>query len=138
MSGFEVLGLILGIYPVIGHALKIYRATRNRGPLKWFVRSLEVEKVIFAEFVHNLLASELSEVDLVRLRDEEDPSNLEIWNNKELLLKVGRRLGPETSKLVLSTLLDINDLLKTLRKNITSITVNEQVSWHVKAALSTV
>ena len=132
MSGFEVLGLILGVYPVIGNVLSAYRATKRGGAAKRFLRSLEVEQVIFGEFVHNLLSSELSETDLALLRDE-DPSDLDIWKNKDLLLKVKRRLGPRTSELVLTTLHDINELLKTLRKEVSSITVNEKVSVFPKA-----
>lgn len=131
MSGFEVLGLILGVYPVIGNILNVYRATKRGNVPKRFLRSLEIEQVIFSEFVHNLLASELSETDLALLRDG-DPSDLDIWKNKDLLSKVGRRLGPKTSELVLSTLQDINELLKALRKEISSINLNEQVSRFLK------
>lgn len=119
MSGLEVVGLILGIYPIIQGTLDVFRGTR-RGRLQ---RRLEVEKIIFQEFVHNLLASELPERDLARLRDEE-LSNLEIWKNRDLFLKVTRRLGPK-SDIVLSTLHDVHELLSVLSKEVESYRVGQ-------------
>jgi hypothetical protein len=133
MSGLEVLGLILGIYPVIGNVLSIHRALKSGGAKRFF-RILEVEQVIFSEFVHNLLASELSETDLALLRDG-NPSELDIWKNKDLLSKVNRRLGPKTSELVLSTLHDINELLQKLREDVSKIAINEQVRLFSKSKL---
>lgn len=126
MSGLEVLGFILNVYPVIIDSLNTHRAIR-RGVAKHFLRSLEVEQLVFGQFVHNLLASELSETDLALLRDEK-PCELEIWKNEDQLSKVGRRLGPKRSETILNTLRDITGVLKTLRKEINDIVVDEKVS----------
>ncbi|KAL9120120.1 MAG: hypothetical protein Q9187_003324 [Circinaria calcarea] len=115
MSGFEIVGVILAVYPLIGTALKVYQATKSRRGAASLALAISTEEIIFSEFVQNLLAPNVSsEAELVRLADPSS-QNLELWKDTTLQQNLRNRLGPRKAKVVLETLCEIGELLKSLQ-----------------------
>ena len=115
MSGFECVGLILAIYPVIGTTINAYKAvksgnTRTASLTKW----LNTEQSLFALFVHKLLAPNVSEAELVILQDPKC-SSIELWKDPDLQEKLMDRLGSYIAEIVIETLEEVNELLRSLQ-----------------------
>lgn len=115
MSGFEIVGVILGVYPMITAGLKVYQAskTARRGAAS-LALALNTEEIIFTEFVQNLLAPNVSEADLVRLTDPSSQS-IELWKDTTLHQNLRNRLGSKKAEVVLDTLQEIRELLSSLQ-----------------------
>lgn len=124
MSGFEVIGVILGLYPLIGTALMTYKATKGGKGAKKLVRDLKVEELIFGEFVHHLLAPNVTEAELVRLKDPKS-LNATSWRNAATSMR--NRLGLDKARIVIEISQEICALLKTLQKELSSR--NHGVVW---------
>lgn len=103
MSGFEVIGVVLGVWPLVTNAVYLYKAAKGGLGRDLLLHEVKTEEVIFTEFVKHLLASDVSEADLLSLSNKENP-NLTLWKDEELNAKLGRRLGKEKSEVVLRTL----------------------------------
>ena len=114
MSGFEVIGVILGVYPLIVNALEVYKATKAGKQALSLARNLKTEEIIFGEFVYHLLAPNVSEADLVRLKDPTSP-DLDLWKNITLQANLRDRLGSEKAGVVVEALQEINELLRSLQ-----------------------
>lgn len=114
MSGFEVVGVILGVYPIIGACLRVYQNTKARKGAASLALALKTEEIIFSEFVQNLLAPNVEEAELVRLTDP-SPQRLELWNDTTLQQDLRNRLGSKKAQVVLETLQEIRELLKSLQ-----------------------
>ena len=117
MSGIEVVGLILGLYPVIIKALDVYTATRGDKGAHSLARNLTTEKIIFREFVHKLVASNVSEAELVRLKISAPPDHA-LWKDKTLQANMRARLGTDKADNVVEILGEIQDLLKALHNDL--------------------
>ena len=117
MSGIEVIGVILGLYPVIIKALDVYKATRGGKGASSLERNLRTEEIIFGEFVHKLVAPNVSETELVRLKVSAPP-DLALWENKTLQANMRARLGTDKADNVVEILGEIQDLLETLHKEL--------------------
>ena len=120
MSGFEIVGLVLAIYPVIGTAIQTYKTVKSGSSrvaslAKW----LRVEQSLFGKFVHDLLAPNVSEAELVILKDPKS-SNIELWKNPTLQTKLEHRLGSEIAEVVIETLQEVNQLLRSLHDELSS------------------
>lgn len=112
MSGFEIVGVILGAYPLIISALDAYKATRGGKGAVSLARNLKTEEIIFGEFVHHLLAPNVSGTDLTRLTTT--ASGAIPWNDATLQAALRARLGNVKADNVIETLSEIQDLLISL------------------------
>ena len=119
MSGFEVAGVILGLYPLVITALDVYRATKGGKGAVSLARNLNTEKIIFGEFVHQLVAPNVSEADLVRLKASASP-DFALWNDKTLQANMRARLGTEKADNVIGILEEIQELLIILQRELAS------------------
>lgn len=117
MSGFEVIGAVLGVWPVVLKPLALYKATKDGREAAPLLNQLRTEEQVFREFVRLLLASDFSEADLLQLSDRQKP-NLGLWKDKALHFTLERRLGHEESKLVLVTLEEMDNILTTLNEKL--------------------
>lgn len=115
MSGFEVVGVILGLYPVIGAALTAYKESKGGKGAKILARDLNVERVIFYDFVEKLTGPNATEAELVRLQNSEF-LDVALWRN--VAVAAGNRLGLVKAKLIIEILQEICDLLKMLQKDL--------------------
>ena len=119
MSGFEVVGVILGAYPLLITALEVYKETRSGKGARRLVRNLKTEEVIFKNFIHHLLAPPvISEAELARLTDPTCP-DIELWKDTALQTRLAARLGHENACVVVDILQEIDGLLSLLRNDLT-------------------
>lgn len=118
MSGFEVAGLILGLYPLLVAALAVYNETVSGKGARRLVRNLKTEQAIFNNFIHHLLAPPIiTEAESARLTDPTGP-DLELWKDTKLQKKLEARLGCENASIVVDILREINELLHWLREEL--------------------
>ncbi|MCJ1381136.1 hypothetical protein MMC17_004245 [Xylographa soralifera] len=113
MSGFEIIGVILGVYPIIVDALALYKATKAGKRAAALTRNLKTESIIFGEFVYHLLAPNVSLDELTRLKDPKSP-DLELWKDVTLHASLKDRLGSEKAEVVVEILQEIHALLRSL------------------------
>jgi len=113
MSGFEVIGVVLGVWPVVLNCLTMYKATKDGRGYGLLLNELRVEEIIYREFVQHLLQADVPEADLVQLTDRKR-SNVDLWNDPTLHFSLERRLGPEKSRIVRETLVEMDKLLASL------------------------
>jgi len=114
MSGFEVIGVVLGVWPLVMNAVALYKATKGIRGADLLRTQLDTEEFIFRQFVYDLLSSDVAEADLVKLSDRNKPNPV-LWRDKALHSKLEARLGPDRSRIVLSSLAEMDKLLAGLR-----------------------
>ena len=90
MSGFEVLGLILGLVPVVTGSIEHCRSRNDMRDLRQLERSFKTQRNIFENTIEELLSPLLSDVQLARLL--EDPNNT-LWQDANLSTKLEEHLG---------------------------------------------
>lgn len=117
MSGFEVIGVVLGVWPVVVNALTLYKATKDGRGYGLLLNELKTEEVVYREFVKLLLQADVPEADLVQLTDRKR-SNVGLWKDRGLHFSLERRIGHEKSKLVLATLVEMDKLLVSLSEKL--------------------
>ena len=120
MSGFEIIGIILGTYPLVISALELYRATRGSKGAVSLARNIKTEEIIFGEFVHHLVAPNVSEKDLARLKLAA-ARDIGLWDDDALQAKLRSRLGAEKADNVLEILREIQKLLRKLQEELAPI-----------------
>jgi hypothetical protein len=120
MSGFEVIGVILGIWPAVANRLTMYKATREGRGYGLLLNELRIEEIIYREFVYHLLQGHIPEADLVQLTDGKR-SNSAIWKDRALHFSLERRLGHEKYRIVLETLEEMDKLLVSLGEKLGGI-----------------
>ena len=121
MSGFEIVGLLLGLYPIVIQAVNVYKATKSGRAAVSMFRKLKTEEVIYRQFVQKLLAPNVQDDDPYQLYLNQVPSNLDPWKSVTLNQKLRLRLGSDRADLILQILEDIDVLLKDLNTELQSI-----------------
>ncbi|KAH7409371.1 hypothetical protein BKA64DRAFT_664786 [Cadophora sp. MPI-SDFR-AT-0126] len=113
MTGFEVAGVILGLYPLIETAVNVFKATKTTGNAAASLnRRLTIERVIYRQFVLNLLASDVPEEHIKKLLSTES-TDRQSWNDPTLSAKLSRRLG-DNAEPILGILQELNKILSDL------------------------
>jgi hypothetical protein len=118
MSGFEVIGLVLGLWPLVEDALRLYKAVKNSAGWNLLDQELRTEKIIYIEFVGYLLTPDLLDGDSLELINQK-AANFARWEDKELHSRLAERLGVEKSSLVLTTVQEMERLLVDLNERLT-------------------
>jgi hypothetical protein len=130
MSGLEVIGLVLSLWPVVVDAVDIYKAMKEGRGADLLRHELDTEEYIFREFVHGLLSSAaVTDADLIQLSDRNRP-NTGLWKDRALHSKLEKRLGPERSKIVLKSLVEMDKLLTGLREKLANSN-GDTVGYHI-------
>lgn len=113
MSGFEVIGLVLGLYPIV---LDAYKKSKGEG-IEKAIRRLEIEKFLFDDFVTRLIGPDLQleEGQLVRLKASKDPA---CWKENDLQARLEHRYGFSKTKHIISLINDLNKLLLAIEKDL--------------------
>lgn len=117
MSGFEVIGVVLGLWPQVVKALSLYKATKDGRPYGVLLNDIRTEEQVYREFVKLVLQADAPEADLVQLTDGKK-SNEDLWRDRALHFNLERRLGHENSRLVLETVVEMNKLLVSLSEKL--------------------
>jgi hypothetical protein len=113
MPEFEVIGVVLGLWPEVVNTLALYKATKDGKPYGLLLNELKTEERVYREFVQLLLQADFPEAELVQLTDRRRP-NESLWSDIALHFKIEKRLGQDHSKLVLETLMEMKKLLVSL------------------------
>jgi hypothetical protein len=115
MSGFEVIGVVLGVYPVV---VNIYQGLRksNQG-VEALIRGLKTEEIIYNEWVSHLLGPNVSEAELFRLKATRGSSTEDLagWHDFHLQTNLTARLGFAKAAHILTSVREINQLLESMR-----------------------
>lgn len=128
MSGFEAVGIILGAWPIVVNAMNAYKLTKNGKGISLLLHELQVEEMIYSEFVHHLLESDISDqAVLLKLSDKTNP-DLELWKKKTLHDSLKRRLGEKKSTLVFQKLEEMKKLLASLNEKLVSNDIGVETS----------
>lgn len=96
MSGFEIVGVILGLVPVVTGSIEHCRSRNDMRDLRQLERSFKTQRNIFENTIEELLSPLLSDVQLARLL--EDPNNT-LWQDTDLSAKLEAHLGGDYQSL---------------------------------------
>jgi hypothetical protein len=113
MSGFEVVGVVLSVYPIIINLLQFYKGTKANKLAISLERSLKIEETIYTEVLGHLASFAASEDDLVERRISKD----EFWDDVAQA-NLEHRLGSQKARLALDTLQDIKQLLEEIKTEV--------------------
>jgi len=113
MTGFEAIGVVVGVWPVVVNALASYAATKQGRGANALLHKLRTEEVVYREFVYTLLSADVPEADLCQLSSRPIP-NLHLWKDKALHAKLAMRLGDVKTKGILDTVEEMHKCLTAL------------------------
>jgi hypothetical protein len=118
MSGFEVIGVVLAVYPVVLNACQLYKATRSGEAIEKLIRRLDIEQFLFDDFVSRLLGPDVGESQLLRLKTSTD---LGSWKENDLQAKLEQRHGFVKTKHIISLINDLNELLQSIQRDLPGV-----------------
>jgi len=120
MSGFEVVGVVLGALPVVTMAIKMAKGRTTPCAYSWSIK-LSTETIIFHGFLRNLLASDVPDGNIRKLLGQGPSPDLEAWKDPLLASTLLKKLGKERADNMVGILQQIRDLLKVLAAEIAKI-----------------
>ena len=92
VSGFEIVGVILGLVPLVTGSIEHCRSRNDMRDLRQLERSFKTQRHIFENTIEELLSPLLSDVQLARLL--EHPSDT-LWQDMNLSAKLEAHLGED-------------------------------------------
>ena len=92
VSGFEIVGVILGLVPLVTGSIEHCRSRNDMRDLRQLERGFKTQRHIFENTIEELLSPLLSDVQLARLL--EDPSD-KLWQDMNLSAKLEAHLGED-------------------------------------------
>ena len=130
MSGFEIVGVALGILPIVLKSVDVYKDSirrvgttiRKRKYVEKLARALLLHQQILEEIVKSVVLA----CGCVNVGDlEEDPFGY--FSNEEVQERVEDYLGPKNSIAFVGLLTTNNDVVKKVAKNISGLVPAHQV-----------
>jgi hypothetical protein len=123
MSGFEAIGIVLGVYPIVLDAYRAYTATKSRQGMESLIRKLRIEEIIFDGWVSRLLSPDVSEAELVYLKrtNSTDPRGIGFWQDLDMQSNLKSRLGFERAHQILSIVKEIGQLLESMKEDVPGV-----------------
>lgn len=128
MSGFEAIGLVLALFPIVETAIKIYAETKPGHTAASLLRKLKTETIIYDQLVRNLLDSVVPASTVEKLLDRSLVDLPDLWKDGDLQQALLGRLGTIKSRHLLEMLVDMNQRLKTIEVELTNI--SRGTVWH--------
>lgn len=132
MSGFEIVGIALGVLPIVLHSVDAYKDSirrvgttiRKRKHVEKLARALLLQQQILEETVKSvILACGCENVGAL----EEAPFGY--FNDEEVRERVEDYLGPKNSMAFVGLLTANNDIVKKVAKNISGLVPAHQVRF---------
>ncbi|KJR84055.1 uncharacterized protein SPSK_10294 [Sporothrix schenckii 1099-18] len=116
MSGMEVIGLALALWPVVGLLNELYSSVKDGSASRWAM-TIKVQERIFKECVLKLLQGDedLSEKDRIGLITG-DKSFTSLWQDAEFSARLESRLDKELCMLIKHEVLEISKLVSNLQR----------------------
>ena len=124
MSGFEVVGIALGVLPIVLQSVDAYKDSirrvgttiRKRKHVEKLARALLLQQQILEEIVKSVvLACGCEDISAL----EEDP--FDYFSNEDVQERVGDYLGPKNSVAFLDLLTIVNNVVKKIAENISGL-----------------
>ena len=139
MSGFEIVGIALGVLPIVLHSVDVYKDSirrvgttiRKRKHVEKLARALLLQQQILEEIVKSVvLACGCENVGAL----EEDPFGY--FSNEEVRERVEDYLGSKNSIAFIALLTANNDIVKKVAKNVSGLVPAHQVRFPFALSMS--
>jgi hypothetical protein len=78
MSGIEIVGVILGLYPLLVDAIVFCRKVRNGEAINNLLADIQAERVIFCNWAEHLCNTRLADANLKEILDPKTKT-FELW-----------------------------------------------------------
>ncbi len=127
MSGFEVVGIVLALFPIIVDGVRTYNQARSGQPLEYLIKELLAEEVIFRSWIVHLLRPSVPGQALMGMLNSK-PEKLDQWQDPRLHAAVERSFGITITRYLLMTLGDIHKELSKIKEVLSFVTKLEGVS----------
>jgi len=121
MSGFEVIGVVLGVYPVVLKACQLYKVTTSGDGIEKLIQRLKTERMIYDDIVNKLLRPNVDERQLARLKASTNGEDLGCWDDYDLQARLKERLGFEKAQHIISIIKDLNELLESIQRDLPGV-----------------
>ncbi|ERF71223.1 hypothetical protein EPUS_08141 [Endocarpon pusillum Z07020] len=122
MSGFEVAGVVLALFPIIVDGVRTYKHLTSGQSLEYLIKDILAEQIIFRSWMGHLL---MPSVSVEALRDMLDPKSNKFgrWQDPGLQSAVQQSFGTTTTAFLLVTLNDIHKELCAIKKALSYTTL---------------
>jgi hypothetical protein len=131
MSGLELLGALLGLYPIIVDLANTYKEMKGTGSAE-LSRDIMVAETVYNQTCIGILQSAVSPEELRRLAPGQGRGTIDqtLWAAPEIQEKLLARLGPSRSALTLELLTNMCSLLEQVNTELTNMCRGTvRVSW---------
>jgi len=134
MSGFEIVGVLLGVLPIVLQSVDLYKQSirrvgttiRKRKHVEKLARALLLQQQILEETVKSVvLACGCENIGAL----EENPFGY--FSNKDVQERVEEYLGPNSSIAFIDLLTANNNVVKKVAKNISGLVPTQHVRFPV-------
>ncbi|KAK1546108.1 hypothetical protein CPAR01_00075 [Colletotrichum paranaense] len=120
MSGFEAVGLVLGLWPIIASLVKGYKATKDGDDRESFLLKVDVQQIIYERCVRQLIGENEEGIDLNFKNAEMRQLGISFWQRPSFRVKLHDRLGARDFELMESVLKQIEKTMESLRSQLES------------------
>lgn len=136
MSGLEIIGVVLGTWPIVIELVKVGRGFINGVSINELRLEFDTDLFLTREFVSSMLESieDLPEKDRIKLSAPSKES-ASLWQAGALEVKLRKSLGQETISLVVRRLNEINLVLGRLRVKLGPDGIYQVCSFELRYAL---
>jgi hypothetical protein len=122
MSGVEVIGIILALYPVVVDLAKTYKNIKGSGSSE-LNRAIFVTETIYVQTCRGLLESALSQEEVQRLMSGKSGGRVDqtSWADVRLHEKLRARLGDEKLSVALDFLIEMRSSLDEVKTKLANM-----------------
>jgi hypothetical protein len=118
MSGIEVVGLVLGVWPVMLNLLDAWKATKGSLPQDSLTASVRAYSRVYRDAISKLLQDEnISDKDRIGLLKGENEFS-SIWKNDEFQARLRNRIDDEAFECLHNKSREIFNILQLLKDKI--------------------
>ena len=120
MSGFEVVGLILALYPVVIDAVQYCKKVRSGEIIRDIFEDVRTERIIFCNYIQQLCISKVASSSVQGITDPESNS-FRLWKEETFLADMLASRDREAVVSILQTLKGIYDELLHVHQDLAQI-----------------
>jgi hypothetical protein len=120
MSGFEVVGTILALYPLVVDAVVYCKKVRSGEIIHDLLEEVRAEKVIFCGSIQHLCLSQVSGTDVVGVIDPKSEA-FALWQQSRFLNSLLTAHAADATASILDTLNSIHLELKHIQQELDRI-----------------
>lgn len=117
MSGFEVIGLVLALYPMILDGIKAYQTVKTGQGIKDLVAEVKGEQIVFHNHLADLLGPLVPCQDITPFLDPKS-KQFSRWKNVQFLNSIESTYGQDKGSFLLFTLKEIKKELDAIQHDL--------------------